>query len=89
MHFYLVKQFNSSLINLIEGGGYIAFTFLWGFPQKRLKKVKYKSNGVALQNAVSLIAQDFLNKKYDKNILKNTCKLVLSNRTIANVRVLL
>jgi len=52
------------------------------------KKVKYKSNGVALQNAVSLIAQDFLYKN-DKNTLKNTCKFVLSDRTIANVRVLL
>jgi len=50
---------------------------------------KNKSNGVALQNAVSLIAQYFLYKKYDKNILKNTCKLVLSDRTITNVRVLL
>jgi len=56
---------------------------------KRFKKVKYKSNGVALQNAVSLTAQDFLYKKYDKNIIKNTCKLVLGDRTIANVQVLL
>jgi len=45
------------------------------------------SNGITLQNAVSLIAQDFLNKRYDKNILKKTCKLVLSNRTIAHVPV--
>jgi len=86
-HFDLVEPFNSSLINLIEGG--ISHPHFYGDFLKKIKKVKYKSNGGALQNAVSLIAQDFLYKKFNKNILKNTCKLVLSDRTIANVRVLL
>ena len=86
-HFDLVKQINSYLINLIEGG--IWHPHVYGdFPTK-IKKEKYISNGTTLQNAVSLIAQDFLNKIYDTNILRNTCKLVLSNSTIANVRVLL
>jgi len=86
-HFDLVKHLNSSLISLIEGG--ISHPHFYRDFLKKIKKVKYKSNGITLQNAVSLIAQDFLNKRYDKIILKNTCKLVLSNSTIANVRVLL
>jgi len=68
-HFDLVKQFNSSLINLIEGG--ISHPHFCGDFLKKIKKVKYKSNGITLQNAVLLIAQDFLNKRYDKTSLKH------------------
>jgi len=42
--------------------------------KKKIKKVKYKSNGITLQNAVSLLAQDFLNKRYDKTSLKTPKK---------------
>jgi len=64
---------------LIEGG--------ISHPQN-IKKVKYKANGVSLQHTVSLIAQDYLNRKYDKHILKNTCSLVLNSETMANIPIL-
>jgi len=69
-HFDLVKQFNSSLISLIEGGG-ISHPHFYGDFLKKTKKVKYQSNGITLQNAVSSIAQDFLNKRNDKTSLKH------------------
>jgi len=50
----------------------------------KIKKLKYKTNGVSLQHTVSLITQEFLNRKYDKHILKNTCSLVLNSETLAN-----
>jgi len=65
-HFDLVKQFNSSLINLIEW--VYRIHIYMGISSKKIKKVQYITNGITLQNAVSLIAQDFLNKIYDKNI---------------------
>jgi len=68
--------------------GYIASTILRGHPQK-IKKLKYKTNVVSLQHTVSVIAQDFLNRKYDKHILKNTCSLVLNSETMANIPILL
>jgi len=86
-HFDLVEQFNSSLINLIEGG--ISHPHFYGDFLKKIKKVKYKTNGVSLQHTVSLITQDFLNRKYNKHILKNTCSLVLNSETMANIPILL
>jgi len=70
---------------LIEKG--ISHLHFYGDFLKKIKKVKYKTNGVSLQYTVSLIAQDFLNRKYNKHILKNTCSFVLSSETMANMRV--
>jgi len=86
-HFDLVEQFNSTLIKLIEKG--ISHPHFYGDFLKKIKKVKYKTNGVSLQHIVTLIAQDFLNRKYDKHILKNTCSLVLNTETMANILILL
>jgi len=86
-HFDLVEQFNSFLINLIEGG--ISHPHFCGEFLKKIKKVKNKTNGVSLQQTVSLITQDFLNRKYNKHILKNTCSLVLISETMANIPILL
>jgi len=83
----LVEQFNSSLIKVIEEG--ISNPHFYGDFLKKIKKVTYKTNGVSLQHTVSLITQDFLNKKYNKHILKNTCSLVLSSETMANIPILL
>jgi len=83
----LVEQFNSSLKKMIEKG--ISHPHFYGDFLKKIKKVKYKTNGVSLQHIVSLIAQDFLNRKYNKHILKNTCSLVLSSETMANIPILL
>jgi len=85
-HFDLVEPFIYSLINLIEGG--ISHSNFYGDFLKKIKKVKYKTNGVSLQHTVSLIAQDFLNRKYDTHILKNTCSLVLNSETMASIPIL-
>jgi len=67
-HFDLVEQFNSSLIKLIELG--ISHPHFYGDFLKKIFKVKYKTNGVSLPHTVSLITQDFLNKKLVSTFLK-------------------
>jgi len=57
------------------------YGYFYGDFLKKIKKVKYKTNGVSLQHTVLLITQDFLNRKYNKDILKNTCSLVLNSDT--------
>jgi len=47
-HLDLVEQFNSSLIKLIEEG--ISHPHFYGDFLKKIKKVKYKTNGVSLQH---------------------------------------
>jgi len=65
----VIEQFNSSLIKLIEKG--ISHQHFHGDFLKKIKKVKYKANGVSLQHTVSIITQDFLNRKYNKAKRKN------------------
>jgi len=86
-HFDLVQQFNSSLIQFIEWG--ISHPHFYRDFFKKIKKVKYKTNGVSLQHTVSLISQDFLYRKYSKDVLKNTCSLVLNSETMANIPIIL
>ena len=84
-HFDFIEHFNSSLIKLIEEG--ISHSHFYGDFLKKIKKINFKTNGVSLQHTVSLITQYFLNRKYNKHILKNTCSLVLSSETTANIHV--
>ena len=66
--FYCMKnQRFVYLIKFIENG--ISHPYFYGDFLKKIKKVKNKANGVSLQHTVSLITQDFLNRKYNKHIL--------------------